>query len=111
MERCVRHGHDPKMHSMFYNSAKIIQLEDGSLGLKIEAKVPASMKDKVYNTGIAHTATDILAVKCSCKAGSQHQEGIICVHTPVIPYKVTQLLLEDMAEHLLLELASCLASV
>ena len=111
LERCVRHGHDPKMQSIFYNKAKLIEVEDGSLGIVIKTKVPASMRDKVYTTTIAHTAADILAVECNCKAGSKDDDDIVCVHNLPIAYKVTQLLLEDMAEHLLLELTSCLASL
>lgn len=112
LERCVRHGHDPKMNSAFYSTAKLIELEDGTLGMIITMKVPASMeKKKIYTVTIAFTATAILAVECNCKAGSKHEDGIVCVHNLPIPYKVTELLLEDMAEHLLLELTSCLASL
>jgi len=34
--RCVRHGHDPKMQSLFCNSADIIKLNDGSIGMLIK---------------------------------------------------------------------------
>ena len=111
LERCVQHGHDPKMHSIFYSTAKLIEVTNGSLCLVLEAKVPASMRDKVYNAKMALTAEDVLSVECDCKAGSKHEDGVVCVHSPVLPYKVTELLLEDMAEHLLLELASCLVSL
>jgi hypothetical protein len=40
LERCVRHSHDPRMQSMFDNTAEIIQTGDGSLGIKIKAQVP-----------------------------------------------------------------------
>ena len=74
LERCVRHGHDPKIQSLFNNTAKIIQVEDGSLGIVISHKVPASMRADTYNTTIAHTADDILAVECNCKAVSKDND-------------------------------------
>ena len=117
LERCVRHGHDPRMKSLFDNSADIIQLEDGTLGMAINAKVPASMKKDIYDSAIALTADDILAVECSCKSGSKDDEkgkddrDVVCVHNNPIAYKVTELLLEDLAEHILVELASCISSL
>ena len=56
LERCVRHGHDPKMESLFNSKIKVIQVEDGSIGFVIEHKVPASMRNKIYDTRIAHTS-------------------------------------------------------
>jgi len=94
------------MASMFYGKAKLIKVEDGSIGMVITMKVPASMdKKNIYTVTIALTATDILAVECDCKAGSKCEDGIVCVHNLPILYKVTELLLEDLSEHLLLELA------
>ena len=105
LERCVRHGHDPRMPSMFDNTAQVIQLVDGSLGFVIESQVPASMKKNVYNTTVAYTADDLLAVRCNCKSGSKSSDKVVCVHILPIAYKVTQLLYEDLAEHILVELA------
>lgn len=111
LERCVRAGTDPKFESLYYNSAQIIELLDGQLGLLINAVVPASMRDQRYNTTIAHTAKDILAVECNCKSGSKDDDRIVCVHNPSILYKLTELLLEDLAEHILLELTAILDEI
>ena len=118
LQRCVRHGHDPKMPSLFHNKASIIQLEEcGSLGLVINAKVPASMQTATYKTTTAHTATDhLLAVERECKRGStakpesfSNENDVTCVHNPVLPYGVTKLMYEALAEQILIELTSCIA--
>jgi hypothetical protein len=113
LERCARHGLDPRMDSMFDNTASIVQLEDGSLGLYVNSKVPASMKKDVYDVSVVHTATDLLACECSCncKIGSKGDDRVVCVHICPLPYKVTELLLEDLSEHILLELTPCLSSL
>ena len=81
LERCVLHGHDPRMQSLFYNTANnLIQTEDGSIGMVIDAKVPASMRSAIYNNTIALTAKDILAVEYNCKSGSKGDDRVVCVH-------------------------------
>ena len=80
LERCVRHGHDPRMQLLFYNTANLIQTEDGSIGMVIDAKVPASMRSAIYNNTIALTAKDILAVEYNCKSGSKGDDRVVCVH-------------------------------
>eukprot|EP00956_Cyclotella_meneghiniana_P043052 scaffold251008_cov83-Cyclotella_meneghiniana.AAC.1 len=80
IERCVRHGHDPRMPSMFNNTAEVVQLDDGSLGLVIKSFVPASMKKEVYRTTVAFSAQDLLAVECNCKSGSKGDDNVTCVH-------------------------------
>jgi hypothetical protein len=111
LERCVRHSHDPRMQSMFDNTAEIIQTGDGSLGIKIKAQVPASMKADVYETSVAHTANDLLAAECNCKSGSKDDDRVVCVHILPVPNKVTHLLYEGLAEHILIEFAASYASL
>ena len=111
LARCVRHGHDPKMQSLFCNCADIIKLHDGSIGMVIKMKVPASMKAQVYETTIAITASDLLATECSCRSGSKVDDHVVCVHNLPVAYKVTELLYDGLAEHILLELTSCIASL
>ena len=112
LQRCVRHGNDPKMPSLFYNKARIIQLEEGAgIGLVISMKVPASILSVSYNTTIAHTATDLLTAECECKSGSTKEEKVTCVHNPVVVYGVTKLMHEGLAEHILIELTSCISQL
>ena len=95
------------MQSLFYNTANLIQMEDGSIGMVIDAKVPASMRSAIYDTTIAQTANDILAVECNCKRGSKGDDRVVCVHSCSVLYKLMELLLEDLAEHILLKLTPC----
>ncbi len=107
----MRHGHDPKMQSLFCNSADIVKLNDGSIGMLIKMKVPASMKAQVYETTIAITASDLLATECSCRSGSKDTDHVVCVHNLPVAYKVTEILYDGLAEHILLELTSCISSL
>ena len=43
-------------------------------------------------------------------SGLQNDESVACVHTLARVYKVAQLLAEDLAEHMLLELGSMVTS-
>ena len=102
------------MKSMFGNTSAIIMLQDGSVGLVTTATVPSLMKGVWYNTTTANLATDILVVGCECKCGSTTvevaaAECVVCVHNPVNCYKVTQLMHEGLAEHILIKLTSGLA--
>ena len=110
LERCVRHGHDPRMQSLFYSNVELIQVEEsGDLGIVIGSKVPASMRGVQYDTITAHTVNDLLAVKCGCKSGSSGEEKVTCVHNTSLPYGITKLMYEGLAEHILIELTSCIA--
>ncbi len=92
LERCVRHGHDPKMQLLFFNSADIVKLNDGLLGLVITTKALAQMKAQVCDPTIAITVNNMLATECSCKSGSKDGDHVVCVHNLLVAYKVTRLL-------------------
>ena len=111
LERCVRHGHDPKMPSLFNNRADVVKLHDGSIGLVIKMNVPASMKAQIYETSIAITKNNLLATECSCRSGSKEGDRVVCVHNLPVAYKVTELLYDGLAEHILLKLASSVSSL
>lgn len=53
-------------------------------------------------------SSDILAVECDCKAGSKDKDRVVCVHNLPVVYKVTEIMLEAMSEHMLLELTPCI---
>jgi len=69
------------------------------------------MKAQVYETTIAITASDLLATECSCRSGSKDTDHVVCVHNLPVAYKVTELLYDGLAEHILLELTSCISSL
>jgi hypothetical protein len=109
LERCVRHSHDPRMQSLFDSKADVIQLLDGSVGFRIAAQVPASMKSSVYSAAVVHTTQDILSAECGCKSGSKGDDKVVCVHILPIMNKLTHLMYEGLAEHILIELSSSYA--
>jgi len=105
--RCVRHAFDSRTPSLDKNTATLI-LHDGNVGIRIHSSIPASMKKNIYNAGVVATADAILCCKCTCQCGSQNKERILCVHILPLLFLLSLLLFEDLAEHMLLELAACL---
>jgi hypothetical protein len=69
------------------------------------------MKAQVYDTTIAITVNNMLATKCRCKSGSKDGDRVVCIHNLPVAYKVTELLYDGLAEHILLELTSYIASL
>lgn len=91
---------------MFDNTAQIIQLPDESIGMAIEAHVPALVKDNIYTATAVFMGDNLLCAECNCKSGSKDDDKVVCIHILPILYKLTQLLYEDLAEHILIELAA-----
>ena len=85
---------------------KLILDGNNDIGVWLCSNIPASMKKKVYETEIVATAKNLLCCKCACPCGSQEEQRIICVHTLVVLYLLTILMMEDLAEHLLIALAA-----
>ena len=69
------------------------------------------MKSDIYTTTAAYTSNDLLVVECSCKGDSKGDDAVFCVHMLPIPYKVTMVLLEGLAEHILIKLTANYASL
>ena len=107
--RCVRHAFDSRAPSLDNQSASLI-LHEGSVGIQLNAAIPASMKKQVYECGVVATAQDILCCQCGCQCGSKGTEKQVCVHILPLLFLLTILLFEDLAEHMLLELAACMSS-
>ena len=66
----------------------------------------------MYHVDSAFTASALIASKCDCKAGSDDDDissllKHICVHDLPTKYKLSVLLIDGLAEHFLVELASC----
>lgn len=107
--RCVRHAFDSRTPPLENNTAMLVKHKD-DIGIHLNASIPASMKKKIYKTGIVATAKEILCCICNCQCGSQALERIVCVHNFPLLFLLTLLLFEDLAEHMLLELAACLSA-
>ena len=86
-------------------SAALIVDMHGTVGIEMKSMIPASMKQRIYETEVAATLKDILCCKCTCQSGSQGEERVVCVHTFRL-YLLSILLHQNLAEHILLELAA-----
>ncbi len=106
LARTIRHAFDSRLPPMDDCIAKLIMDKNGDVGVRLCSEIPASMKKDVYETEIAATSKNLLCCKCTCHCGSQDSERIACVHTPVRLYALSLLMHEDLAEHILLELAA-----
>jgi len=106
LKRCIRHAFDSRCKSIDDVVGSLVMDKDGNIGIRLGTDVPASMRKDIYQTEIVATAMDILGCKCSCKCGSQGNERIVCVHTIVVLYLLSVLLIEDLAESMLIALAS-----
>ena len=104
--RCGRHALDSRVPSLDKHTALLI-LHEGSVGIQLNAAIPASMKKRVYECGVVTTVKDILCCQCSCQSGSKGEKKQVCIHILPLLFLLTLLLFEDLAEHILLELAVC----
>lgn len=76
------------------------------VGLVVNNKIVASMKDSEYDVTNAFTKKDLIACKCDCHAVGHDKERVICVHTLPSIYLLPMLLDGSLSEHLLVELCS-----
>ena len=104
--RTVRHSYDSRISPMEDCMAKLIMDNSGDIGIQLCSEIPASMKKDVYETQVTATSKNLLCCKCTCHCGSQDNERVACVHTPVRLYSLSMMLHEDLAEHILLELTA-----
>ena len=83
-----------------------IEFVDNEPCLSIEGKINASMKDNAYDCRAVFTHKDLVCCSCDCKSGSWDDERITCVHVPAVGVLLSHLLMDGLAEHTLIELAS-----
>lgn len=67
-------------------------------------------KNTVYNSGIVFTATKVLCCKCNCQCGSQGEDRVVCVHNFPLIFLLLLLLMDALAESMLMEYAACMRS-
>ena len=98
---------DPRTLPLTDQKARLfIHDKDGEMGLVLNNKVSASMKDTEYEVEIAFTKKEILATRCQCHAGGEKNERVVCVHNLPLIYQLNMLLDDGLAQHLLVELCS-----
>ena len=64
------------------------------------------MKDDVYRVKVCFGSDELICCSCTCKAGSCGNERFVCVHVPVIGVQLSHLLMDGLAEHVLIELST-----
>ena len=104
--RCIRHSLDIRIPLMDTRTGGLVLDQDGDIGVWLWSLVPASMRKETYETEIVATAKNILCCKCTCQCGAEGTERVVDVHTMVPLYLLSILLMEDLAEHLLISLAA-----
>ena len=107
--RTLSYSFDSKCESIDNQVIKLISYK-GKLGLIIKAPIPASMKKVVYDGTVVFTADKLLCSRCNCKSGSQCSDRVAGAHTLARAYLLTRLMAKDLAEHMLLGLASMITS-
>jgi hypothetical protein len=110
LSRCLRHALDSKCPTLENSTATLI-LHENEIGIHINSPIPASMrKNTVYNSGIVFTATKVLCCKCNCQCGSQGEDRVVCVHNFPLIFLLLLLLMDALAESMLMEYAACMRS-
>ena len=64
------------------------------------------MKQQCYDTTVVFSKSGILACECDCKAGSKGLDKVVCVHVLPILMQFVVFFIEDLGEHLLIELCN-----
>ena len=108
VQRCARHAMDSKSRDISNKKATLFHsIDDGdNIVIILENTVPASMKDKEYNVKVAITKDKLIACTCNCAASGFQNERVVCVHVLPVLLQFSFLLIDGLAEHMLLELSS-----
>ena len=105
IKRCARNVVDPNMADISDVSCRLFSYKN-EVGIEFGSDVAASMKGCTYCTNVAFTATKLLCCGCSCEIGARNDERITCVHNLPLILKMSLLLMDGLAENLLLELSA-----
>ena len=87
--------------------AKFVRDATNKIIIVLENQIPASMRNKVYDTRCAIDEDGVLvACKCTCECGSQGNERVTCVHILPVAFQLTIFMVACLAENILLELSA-----
>jgi hypothetical protein len=70
----------------------------------IENDIPASMKEKIYAAKAIFTKESLVCCSCTCHCGACEEEAVTCVHILPLRFQLALLLMNGLAENLILEL-------
>ena len=105
LRRTTRHAMDSKAHPLTEKDAILFKSND-TIGISLSNLIPASMKDVEYDTSAVITANDLLACKCNCMCGAVGTERIVCIHVLPVIFGLSLLLVDGLAENILLEVCA-----
>ena len=105
LKRSARHVVDPNMADIYDVTCRLFSYNN-EVGLEFGSNVAASMKGCTYYAQVAFTPTKLLCCGCSCSIGAENNERITCVHNLPLVLKQSLLLMDGLAENLLLELSA-----
>ena len=112
LERAARHATDTKTPSIFNESAELFRLEDNeedtdNIGIILQSTIEASMRHASYQASASITYKgDLAASCCTCKAGcARMSDRGVCVHILPVLMQVTILLINGLAQNILVELS------
>ena len=76
----------------------------GKIGIILKHTIAASMKDALYEVNVAFTDDELLSCECDCQAGSKGLDRGVCVHILPNILMLVLLLIDGLAENILIEL-------
>ena len=107
LRRCTRHSMDTQVHNIQETRGTLFQNESGTIGMSMNNLVPDSMKqNKYYDVSVAFSSDELMTCQCDCKRGGEGDQKIVCVHILPIIFQLSLLLVEGLAENILLELSA-----
>ena len=104
MKRANRHAMDNRAVSLISCSGCIEFTEINHPFIKISGRVRASMKAATCKTMASFTSQDLVCCECECKSGSFEDQRVTCVHAPAVGVLFSHLLMDGLAEHILIEM-------
>ena len=103
LKRAARHSVDPNMADISDMDCRLFEYE-GEIGIEFKGVVAASMRSCSYDACVSFTSSQLLCCKCNCPIGAEGDQRVTCVHNLPIMLKFAMLLMDGLAEHVLLEL-------
>lgn len=104
IDRAPRYALDPRAPTLLDKDVRMFRLEDGSVGFELQNEVPASMEKRSFHkTKIALASNRLIAASCGCTIGAEGGERITCPHCPPIMFQFTLLLIDGLAEQIVVE--------
>jgi hypothetical protein len=103
--RTIMHAIDPQTRNIVKATGNVVTYA-GATCLLVHHEVLASMKQQSYAVFVCFSAKQLVACRCTCQAGCQGQERVMCVHILPVLYQITLLLFEGLAEHAIIEIAN-----